>query len=144
MIHVAFVDSDRIGSRLIRLATWSDYSHVALVDGEAGTVIDSRFGNNGVTEYPYERLLHEYPRITLRTFPTASKDALWLARSQIGKHYDYTALFGLQFHRDWQDPSRWFCSELVAWACEAAGTPIINKQAYRVTPQDLWEVSQSY
>lgn len=39
------------------------------------------------------------------------------------------------------EDDRWFCSELVVWSCAMAGHPIINKETWRVPPQDLLEVA---
>ena len=61
------------------------------------------------------------------------------ARSQIGKPYDLTALFGLLMHRDWQEDDSWFCSELVAWAFSRGGSPLFRREVmHRITPQHLW------
>ena len=72
-------------------------------------------------------------------------DAAVLAavRSQVGKPYDLTALFGLLTHRDWQEPDAWFCSELVAWAFSQGGSPLFRPEAlHRVTPQHLWMIAK--
>lgn len=140
MISVVFVDSDRVASKLIRWLTWSTVSHVGLLDRATGTVIDSRLGLGGVTEYPFEHLLRDYPRITVVDFPNVPDTALNYARSQVGKPYDWTALVSFLSHRNWQKDDKWFCSELVAWACLMSGHPLINKESWRVAPQDLLEV----
>lgn len=143
MIEVFFSDSDQPASKLIRSVTWSQYSHVGFYDRSTGNVIDSRMKNKGVTEYSFEKLKLEYPRIIMRSFPEVPREALAIARSQIGKGYDWTALLGIGLHRDWQEDDKWFCSELVAWVCAQAGNPIINKETYRVVPQDVLEVSSA-
>lgn len=139
MIQIFFSDSDKVLSKAIRAVTWSEYSHVGIIDHHRGTVIDSRLTHHGVSEYPAAKLYSEYPRISIRTFHGVPDSAIDLARSQVGKGYDWTALLGGLIHRDWQEEDKWFCSELVAWACLKAGAALINKEASRVTPQDLWE-----
>ena len=139
MIKIFFSDSDKIGAKLIRAATWSEYSHVGLIDSVNNTVIDSRFSAGGVSEYPIDELYSQYPRILVTALYDVPHSAIDIARTQIGKKYDWTALAGLWMHRDWQRDDSWFCSELVAWCCKVAGYPIINKQSGRVTPQDLFE-----
>lgn len=141
MIEIFFSDSDLIGSKIIRSVTWSQYSHVGFYDRQKGTVIDSRMKKHGVTEYPFEELKKEYPRILLRTFPNVPRSALDIARTQLGKPYDWTALAGIGLHRNWQEDDKWFCSELVPWACLQAGASVIFKDTWRVTPQDVLEVS---
>lgn len=143
MIEVFFSDSDQFAAKMIRSVTWSEYSHVGFYDRQNGTVIDSRFKRKGVTEYSFDDLKKEYPIIKLRSFPNVPREALDIARGQIGKPYDWTALAGIQFHRNWQDDKKWFCSELIAWVCQQAGASIIFKESWRVTPQDVLEVSSA-
>ena len=65
------------------------------------------------------------------------------ARSQVGKPYDLTALFGLLVRRDWQEADAWFCSELTAWAFQQGGSPLFRPEAlYRITPQHLWMIAK--
>ena len=72
--------------------------------------------------------------------PCADPDAvIKAALTQLDKPYDFTALFGLLMHRDWQEEDSWFCSELVAWAFAQGGSPLFKPDAIkRVTPQHLW------
>lgn len=69
------------------------------------------------------------------------KNAFQWAYDQTGKPYDYSAIMGIAADRNWHDESRWFCSELVAVACEKAGFPILSTRpsdaSWRVTPRDL-------
>jgi hypothetical protein len=92
-------------------------------------------------------------RMTLNT-PTA-KAILDYARSQIGRPFDSGALSPKVFladpylgavedKRDWREPTRWFCAELVICAFEHGGywgpgvqCPILKN---RVTPGDLYEI----
>ena len=61
------------------------------------------------------------------------------AESQIGKPYDWLGVLGIGLHRDWQEPDRWFCSEMAAWAFQQAGRPLFRPDAlYRITPQHFW------
>lgn len=124
-------------SAVIRAATWSRWSHVALVDGS--TVIEAT-------------VLHGVRRVGLADAIAKAADyafadlvardpasVIAAAAGEIGKPYDYTALLGLALRRDWQAPGAWFCSELVAWAFEAAGQPLLRAEVVRrVTPQHLW------
>jgi uncharacterized protein YycO len=64
--------------------------------------------------------------------------AVSAARTQLGKPYDWGAIVGIALHRDWRAPDKWFCSELVAWACEQAGTKLLRfDNLDRVTPGQL-------
>ena len=73
----------------------------------------------------------------------AADAAIAAARSQIGKPYDWTGLFGFLSGRDWQKVNRWFCSELATWAIAQGGTRLFRLEAQsRVTPGDLWMISE--
>lgn len=137
-MRILFCRSRTVISWLIRLLTWSDWSHVVIVgpDGvntvEAdwpkvyiGTLIDARRTNDIVEE---------------REFPCANPQAAWeWALAQAGKRYDWTALAGFLAHRDWAYPDRWFCSELAAAALQEGGSPRFREDSIdRVTPQMLW------
>jgi uncharacterized protein YycO len=52
-------------------------------------------------------------------------EALKWALTQIGKPYDWTAIYGMAFRRDWHEDSKWFCSEFVEGAFDAAGYPLV-------------------
>ena len=65
--------------------------------------------------------------------------SLGMALQQIGKPYDWRALFGFLFHRDWTEPDSWFCSELVAWSAQQGGARWFRSDALnRITP---WLIS---
>lgn len=135
-MQIAFFRSRTIGSWLIRLITWSDWSHVALVEGDMA--IEATWPR--VRRVPLAEIVATHAEHVLVDVPAwASADILAAARRQIGKPYDWTALFGILLHRDWQEQDAWFCSELVAWAFGQAGAPLFRPEAmHRVTPQHLW------
>jgi uncharacterized protein YycO len=61
--------------------------------------------------------------------------------AQIGKPYDYLAILGFMFRKPLQKPSRWFCSELVFAACQAAGIKLLARiPPWKVSP-DLLAIS---
>lgn len=121
---------------LIRAVTWSQFSHVAIIDGDE--VIEAAWPR--VRRSKLLDVLKTHPVYRIAHFNTPDDVAvLDAARSQIGKPYDATALIGLLFRRDWQESDRWFCSELVAWAFDKAGFPLFRPETlHRVTPQHLW------
>ncbi|MDH0894341.1 MULTISPECIES: YiiX/YebB-like N1pC/P60 family cysteine hydrolase [unclassified Pseudomonas] len=126
-------------SLLIRAVTWSQWSHVALVDIDAGTVIEAAAGH-GVREVRLEDAIARASSYQLVDLPSRNPVAIiTAARSQIGKPYDWSAIAGIGMHRDWQEEDAWFCSELVAWAAAAAGEEWFRCSALRrVLPQHLW------
>lgn len=138
-MQVIFCASRKIGAMAIRAVTWSKWSHVAIVDGDE--VIEATWPH--VRVRPLADLLTSQSRHAVVDLPCRSPAAaIAAARSQIGKPYDLSALFGLLMHRDWQEDDRWFCSELVAWAFDQAGSPLFRPEAmHRITPEHLWMLS---
>lgn len=121
----------------IRAATWSRWSHVALVDGE--TVIEA-VAVHGVRRAPLGEAMARAAEVAFVDLPARDPAAVIAAAAgQLGKPYDYAALLGLALRRDWQTSAAWFCSELVAWSFDAAGQPLLRAEVVRrVTPQHLW------
>lgn len=135
-MRVLFCTSKLPGAVLIRAVTWSQWSHVALVDGDE--VIEATWP--AVRVAPLAGVIAAHSAHVIVDLPCHSPaEVIKAARSQVGKPYDLTALFGLLMHRDWQEEDRWFCSELVAWAFAQGGSPLFRSEAlHRVTPQLLW------
>ena len=138
-MRVLFSTSKLPGAAVIRAVTWSDWSHVAIIDGEE--VIEATWP--AVRVSPLAGVLAKHSRNIIVDIPCQDPAAVLAAlRSQVGKPYDLTALFGMLVRRDWQEPDAWFCSELVAWAFEQGGAPLFRPEAlYRVTPQHLWMIA---
>lgn len=124
-------------SAIIRLATWSTWSHVGVLLGDR--VLDSTI-RHGVAMRDMDSFMagisaHRVVDVETEN-PLGVINAL---RSQIGKPYDLTGVLGMSLRRNWQEDDRWFCSELVAWAFKQSGQPLFrNESMYRITPQHLW------
>lgn len=128
-----------LGSCLIRLFTFSKFSHVAIKISDL-LVIDSTL-TTGVRSISVETFTKQYPNyieIDI-TVPNeyAAKDFLL---TQIGKPYDWTALIGMVLQRTWHAHDSWFCSELLEAAAKAGGKPRFRDDVYRITPQQSWAV----
>jgi uncharacterized protein YycO len=88
-----------------------DVSHAGIYDGQTGMVIEAVDGGvreRRITDYVRgsHRVIIVRPRLT-----TAEKRAAVVqARAAIGTPFDYAGFVGLN------DPDRFYCSELVAWA----------------------------
>lgn len=124
-------------SWLIRTGSWSRWSHVGILDGDY--IIES-VALRGVVRTPIKDRQREDRTWTVAALPCSNPDGVIAAAlSQLGKPYDYTAILGLGFHREWQEDDSWFCSELVAEAFERAGCRLFRPDSlHRVTPQHLW------
>lgn len=136
-VQLLFSTSGGPISALIRTATWSRWSHVALVVGNDVIEASPRFG---VRQIKLKHAIGEAKETTVVERPARSPQRIIeAAHSQLGKPYDWTAVLGLGLRRDWQGIDAWFCSELIAWAAAEAGEPWYRCESLRrVTPQHLW------
>ncbi len=132
MITLRFSRGSGPAGALVRAWTWSWCSHVGFALGD-GWVLDA------TPEWGVARR-HTVDDDSTRYFSVGAPfDRVCdRAASQIGRPYDWRGALGLGLHRDWQDQGAWFCSELVAWACAAAGHALLRADHLnRVTPRDL-------
>jgi uncharacterized protein YycO len=137
MAVIRFVSGKGISSGIIKLGTFSKWSHVDLVTPE-GFYLGARL-DGGVQArapgYDGPNADVEFANVWL---PPSMEERLWgFVRAQIGKPYDFTAILGIAFRRDWREDDAWFCSELVAAAFEQAGKPLLLGAANRITPRDI-------
>ena len=139
LVALRFITSNSVVSRVIRVVTWSNFSHVDLVVKQDGKLALLGAQADGVKIRPLgycnptriETLTADVPE-------EARKKIFDFCYAQVGKPYDYTALLGNLLHRDWQEDDSWFCSELLAAAFNKAGYPLINGNTDRITPGMLY------
>jgi len=143
-MKIIFTKDNSFQSRLIRLFTRSKFSHCGIVDCTTNTIIDSDLSRNGVTEYPFKNIILESTLYEEFDLPFAPNTIIELVRTQIGKPYDIFAVILLPFRKSWEDDSKWFCSELIAWAFKEVGCNILQEKHYRVTPGDLYIALKKY
>lgn len=138
-MHIVFARKRTLGSWLIRLATWSRWSHCAVLDGDH--VIDATF-KHGVARRRMADWSAEYPEQCVLHVPVPAEQAAkeWL-RQQVGKAYDWSAVLGFITRADWADDESWFCSELVEAAIRAGGRHRVRADVSRVTPELVWTVT---
>lgn len=138
-VRVVFSRAHSIGSLLIRLFTWSTWSHVAIVDGD--DVIEAAFPK--VRRVPLKQFLKNKSKVHFDVLACHYPESIIAAaNSQVGKDYDVAAIFGIFFRSNWHDIEKWFCSELIAWSFWMGGTPLFRESRLRrVTPEHLWMVA---
>jgi uncharacterized protein YycO len=120
-------------SSMIRWQTRSEYSHAAfllpcgrIIEAWQGSgvrikILDDwqdvdSFGVHGMTEEQWTQ-------------------AISFARMQIGKKYDYRAVFRFVSRKRVPFDDRWFCSELVAKSLEVAGVKLFrNLDSTEISP----------
>lgn len=133
---VLFCKDNSLLSWLIRLLTWSSWSHVAVQHGEMA--IQAVWPK--VELVSAEEIIDRYTVVEMRIFPAVNRQGAWsFLQDQVGKPYDWMALLGFLFRKDWARPTKWFCSELVAAAAVAANSPLYRPEVtWRITPGMLY------
>jgi len=136
-MKLLFTRRRHIGSWIIRMVTWSEYSHVDIVLDEHYLIGATAFEGVAIQSINYR--LSNASKAVLMDLPVKSlEDAIGYAKSQVGKRYDWLGVFGIGLRRNWQDEKKWSCAELVAAAADYAGQkPFDSKFHYRITPQNL-------
>jgi hypothetical protein len=119
-------------SDLIVLGTSGEaLSHGSIYDASRDTVIESI--GSGVREIPLEQLVaRNHLVLVVRPSNMTAADgraAVARARTRIGAPFDATGMFGFD------DPDRFYCSELVYWASQTAARTGSHERV--VTPSDL-------
>lgn len=104
-----------------------------------GTVYEAR-AYGGVQITTVDQLLSRYSRWQIASIG-ADRDAaeLWL-QAQTGLPYDWTAIAGFWWPgRQWQQSDAWYCAEHAAAGAAAGHLQLVDAEAWRVTPQDLYQ-----
>lgn len=122
---------------VVRTFTWSDFSHVGFKLDD-GRILDSTPELGVSFRVDCDDDTTEYYAVCAPS-QVIARAVAW-AEAQVGKPYDWSAIWGFVCRRDsWQCDDRWFCSELVEKSFDNAGFPILRDrgQVDRITPRDL-------
>ncbi len=88
------------------------YSHASVIDVTHGTVVEATTPE--VREIPLEELMARNWYVTIvrprELTAEQQKESLEIQRAQIGMAFDLYGFIG------YEDPNKWYCSELVYWA----------------------------
>ena len=138
-MRIVFTAGLGITGAITRWATWGAAGHVAfeLEDGRGRVSYLDATPSLGVAEHATlaGRIVGRY---AVMCSDQQALDAVRWASDQIGKPYDWSAIYGMACRRDRHDPRAWFCSELIFEAFEVAGFPLLRAEALdRITPRDL-------
>lgn len=143
MIRLQFVCERAFSSQAIAWFSQGHFSHVDAVSPN-GTLLGARADCvGGRAAGVWMRSKDYLPFIRKIDFyipTTKTQHRKWSAfmKSQIGKPYDHTAIWGFVLGRDWREDDSWICSELQAAALEAAGiVPKLFVPANKITPNAL-------
>lgn len=124
-------------SDLIVLGTGGEaLSHGSIYDASRDTVIESIA--SGVRELPLEQFVaRNHIVLVVRPSNMTAADgraAVARARTRVGALFDKTGMFGFD------DPDRFYCSELVYWASQTAARTGSHERI--VTPSDLMKYGE--
>lgn len=137
-VYVCLHRGDSLVSKLIRWQNRSDYSHASIVL-PTGEHIESREGQ-GVLWHPKFTLTNPTEKVDwfVVNLTAGQVEDLWnFLKAQRGKPYDWPMVFGfvsrsrIEGH---ESEGKWFCSELVFAAMQAAGLALLART-------DAWEVA---
>lgn len=100
-------------------------------------VIDATY-KNGVSKKLKKDFFKENTEYLICYVDNLKEEKCWnWALSQIGKGYDFLALVGWFFRKNWCNENKYFCSEFVTQALYNGDCWLFRKSASRITPQDL-------
>ena len=137
-VRIIFSTSPALFSKLIRFFTWSDFSHVEFVTPD-GKLLGAD-ALKGVILTDIDTRISHAKRLLLCEFD-CDEDLLWpLVYAQLGKPYDWGAVFGMLLRRDWQALDKWFCSELIIFCATHAKALLLSTRMgryARTSPRDL-------
>jgi hypothetical protein len=134
-MNVIFARNKKPISLLIRLVTWSRWSHCGIIVGDK--VLEA-VGGKGVVLTTLDKFKERYTEFDVCRMPTERGEfaAIDSAMMELGKAYDLSALFGIMFRTGWECPDSWFCSELIAHASGMFRADRVS----RVTPEMIWSL----
>lgn len=140
MIALLFSREDTLVSKGIRLITKSQWSHVDIIIKDT-FAIGAQI--NGVTLRTIKEA-ESYDEYELIRIDSPNNDESFVV-DQLDKPYDWLGLLGLEFGvRDWQDDSKWFCSELAATYVSRCGIAVPWSYSNRVTPGMLYDFVKGF
>lgn len=134
------VSSGGVFAFFIKLFTFSKWNHSAIYFDDMGIVVDSTL-KHGVRSINYESFITLYPNFDAYTIEVpdleASKE---FAFAQVGKPYDWTAIFGLVFRNSWEEEDSWYCAELAEATIKAGGLQRFRDNLSKLVPKEIWAV----
>lgn len=137
---ICFHGGPGLVSKAIRWQTRGRYSHAAWLL-PTGEVIEShirsgvRLASSPFVQNGIEATFDVYAVRCLTGAQCLAISAF--LRRQIGAKYDMLGILRFLAGVNRDNFHRWFCSELVAEACEEAGRPLLRTDAWKISPESL-------
>lgn len=140
VFRVRFIAEADAVSWAIRVATFSEFSHVEIVSEDQRAYIGAR-ALTGIHERPADYCKPSFERrYAIPVTDEQLRRGMAYASSKIGTRYNYADIAGLFLHRNITTKGRAICSQFVFNAFEAMGVYPLNVLAaydFRVTPDTL-------
>lgn len=137
-IKIIFGRNNLPFSWLIRIVTWSRWSHCAVVINDDYVVEARAF--KGVVITPLQEFIdryntHEFAELPVYDSVSNAYDRLGAC---IGMKYDYLAALGVLFRTGWNNSNAKDCSELLATISKMFREDKVS----RITPEDIYRISK--
>lgn len=126
---------NQIASIGIKAFTWSKWHHGGIIVGDY--VIEAR-ASQGVIKTPLEAFKRRYNNNYIIIDIPHKGDYQERLYKQLGKKYDWGAIFKFVFRGDWSKEDKWFCFELMAYASGILNPNYLD----RVTANHLLMISE--
>lgn len=139
-IYLRFTRTNTLVGALIRWWTNCPINHVEYYIPEGNRVISA--DSDGVklkgAGLKYNPDHHYY--MTGVTDPDVVKEIEKILFAEVGKPYDWKAIFSFITNHDRHSKKAWMCSELIAYAFEEVGCDWFSDNAkyQKITPRDLY------
>lgn len=121
-MKIAFLKGTGIFDRLIRLWTWSSYSHCEFIFSDnisIGTDLNTPFN---VKVKGHLKYTSNWDFVDVKLTPEQEKLVRDFTNLQVGKGYDWKGIWFSQFLPfKAENPEKWFCSELCTSGLQKAG-----------------------
>lgn len=139
-MKLLFCRSNTPISWLIRLVTWSSWSHVVVVGPDGVQTLEATWPR--VTLSTVDQVRHDNGVVLAVEFPCPDPETAWAwGLTQQGKPYDLLGIIGLLFHESWANEQRWWCSDYATALLLHGGRRLFRPGAlHRIDPEHLWLV----
>ncbi|MCK5018207.1 MAG: hypothetical protein KAS32_14215 [Candidatus Peribacteraceae bacterium] len=135
---IIFTRDDSWLSKLIRLRTLGNWSHVGIVMSINPFIcIAAEF--SGVKSTTIERWADCSQILRVKETKKQTSKRLQFIESQLGKPYDFMGFIDFLTMQNHQSNNRWFCSELVSHSFLEVGIDLFEGRRKLVAPSNLYE-----
>jgi hypothetical protein len=145
-IVAAFSRRTRLPLTATKLMTSGDvWSHCGIVVpgefNEQERFVVEALMFKGVVKTPIDEWMDRYPTFTFVDIECPRPlDGEKFALDQVGHGYDYMGMIGAPWRSSWDDPKRWYCSELLEAALKEAGRNRWREGKRGIRPMESWLV----